>query len=158
MAQTFLDHLEAIEDPRIPGMVHYSLAEILVVILIGFLCRCEDVDEMVDLAEEQLCWFRKLLPFAQGVAPAQTMRRCLARLNPKQLDQAFAGWVAELGERVRGVIAIDGKTLRGSKHSADGTGALHLVQAYAHEAGLVLAAVPHTPKATRLRPFQSFWR
>jgi predicted transposase YbfD/YdcC len=150
MAQTFLDHLEAIEDPRIPGMVHYSLAEILVVILVGFLCRCEDVDEMVDLAEEQLCWFRKLLPFAQGVAPAQTMRRCLARLNPKQLDQAFAGWVAELGERVRGVIAIDGKTLRGSKHSADGRGALHLVQAYAHEAGLVLASCATHAKSNEI--------
>ena len=79
--------------------------------------------------------------FEQSVAPAQTKRRTLARLNPRQLDLAFSGWVADLGERVRGVIAIDGKTLRGSKHSADGTGALHLVQAYAHEAGLMLASL-----------------
>ena len=34
---------------------------------------------------------------------------------------------------------MDGKTLRGSKMSSDGTGALHLVSAYATEAGLVLA-------------------
>jgi predicted transposase YbfD/YdcC len=39
----------------------------------------------------------------------------------------------------RAVIAIDGKTLRGSKTSSDGKGALHLVSAYATEAGLVLA-------------------
>ena len=39
----------------------------------------------------------------------------------------------------REVIAVDGKTLRGSKMSSDGTGALHLVSAYATEAGLVLA-------------------
>lgn len=150
MAQTFLDHIEAIEDPRIPGMVHYPLTEILVVIMVGFLCRCEDFDEFEDLAEEELAWFRKLLPFAQGVAPAQTMRRTLARLNPKQLDQAFAGWVAALGECVRGVIAIDGKTLRGSKHSSDGTGALHLVQAYAHEAGLVLASCATHAKSNEI--------
>ena len=37
------------------------------------------------------------------------------------------------------MIAVDGKTLRGSKMSSDGTGALHLVSAYATEAGLVLA-------------------
>jgi predicted transposase YbfD/YdcC len=37
------------------------------------------------------------------------------------------------------VIAVDGKTLRGSKTSPDGKGALHLVSAYATEAGLVLA-------------------
>ena len=34
---------------------------------------------------------------------------------------------------------MDGKTLRGSKTSPDGKGALHLVSAYATEAGLVLA-------------------
>ena len=39
----------------------------------------------------------------------------------------------------REVIAVDGKTLRGSKTASDGTGALHLVSAYATEAGLVLA-------------------
>jgi predicted transposase YbfD/YdcC len=36
-------------------------------------------------------------------------------------------------------VAIDGKTLRGSKTARDGTGALHLVSAYATRAGLVLA-------------------
>jgi predicted transposase YbfD/YdcC len=36
------------------------------------------------------------------------------------------------------VIAVDGKTLRGSKTSPDGKGALHLVSAYATKAGLVL--------------------
>jgi predicted transposase YbfD/YdcC len=38
------------------------------------------------------------------------------------------------------VVAIDGKTLRGSKRDRSGSGALHVVSAYAHEAGLVLAA------------------
>lgn len=37
---------------------------------------------------------------------------------------------------MRGVVAVDGKTLRGSKKSADGRGALHLLSAYACEAGL----------------------
>jgi predicted transposase YbfD/YdcC len=150
MAKTFLDHIGEIEDPRIPGMVHYPLSEILLVILVGFLCRAEDFDEMEYLGTEELDWFRKLLPFAQGVAPAQTMRRTLARLQPRQLEAAFSAWVADLGARVRGVIAIDGKTLRGSKHSADGTGALHLVQAYAHEAGLVLASCATRAKSNEI--------
>lgn len=150
MARTFLDHIGEIEDPRIPGMVHYPLPEILLVILVGFLCRAEDFDEMEYLGAEELAWFRKLLPFAQGVAPAQTMRRTLARLNPRQLEVAFSGWVADLGGRVRGVIAIDGKTLRGSKHSADGSGALHLVQAYAHEAQLVLASCATQAKSNEI--------
>jgi predicted transposase YbfD/YdcC len=150
MVKTFLDHIGEIKDPRIPGMVHYPLSEILLVILVGFLCRAEDFDEMEYLGIEELQWLRTLLPFAQGVAPAQTMRRTLARLNPRQLELAFSGWVSDLVARVRGVIAIDGKTLRGSKHSADGTGALHLVQAYAHEAGLVLASCATCAKSNEI--------
>ena len=38
----------------------------------------------------------------------------------------------------RQVVAVDGKTLRGSKKWSDGTGALHVVSAYATQAGLVL--------------------
>lgn len=47
---------------------------------------------------------------------------------------------ATLGDRPAGVVAVDGKTLRGSKRDRNGSGALHIVLAYAHEAGLVPAA------------------
>lgn len=53
------------------------------------------------------------------------------------MEKAFSFWVESLRVHVGGV-AIDGKTLRGSKQDADGSGALHLVSAYAHEAGLVI--------------------
>jgi hypothetical protein len=43
-----------------------------------------------------------------------------------------------LQEIVRGVVAVDGKTRRGSKQAADGSGALHLLSADACEAGLVI--------------------
>jgi hypothetical protein len=65
------------------------------------------------LGIEELPLLRTLLPFAQGVAPAQTMQRTLARLNPRQLELAFPSWVSELVARVRGVIAIDGKIIKG---------------------------------------------
>lgn len=64
----------------------------------------------------------------------------LRALDPKALERAFSGWVASLKAKVSGVVAIDGKTLRGAKRDRSGTGALHVVSAYAHEAGLVLAA------------------
>jgi predicted transposase YbfD/YdcC len=139
MGASILDHIGDIEDPRVPGMVVYRLDEILLTVLVGLLCRAEDFDEIEDLSVELLDWFRRILPFKNGVAPAQTLKRTLARLDPRQLEMAFATWVKSLAGRIRGVVAIDGKTVRGSKQDADGTGALHLVQAWAHEAGLVLA-------------------
>ena len=132
MSMSFLDHIGAIEDPRIPGMVLYPLDEVLLSVLVGLLCRAEDFDEIEDICTEMLDWLRLFLPFERGVAPAQTLRRTLARLDPRGLEKAFAAWSASLAKRLRGVVAVDGKTLRGSKQDADGRGALHLVSAYAH--------------------------
>jgi hypothetical protein len=144
MSANFLDHIKEIEDGRIPGMTTYPLDEVLLTVLVGLLCRMEDFDEIAMFGEEQLDWLRKILPFAHGVAPAQTLRRALRALDPKALQRAFASWVvslqAKLSGRDPGVVAIDGKTLRGSKQDKSGAGALHVVSAYAHEAGLVLAA------------------
>jgi predicted transposase YbfD/YdcC len=88
---------------------------------------------------EHLGWLRRFLPFRAGIAPAQTLRRVLRALDPVALEGAFAGWVASLQDKVSGVVAIDGKTLRGSKQDRSGEGALHMVSAYAHASGLVLA-------------------
>lgn len=139
MSIKFLEQIQQIEEPRIAGMVTYRLDEILLAALVGVLCRAEDFDEIEDVCNELLDWLRQFLPFKHGIAPAQTLRRTLARLAPQPLEAAFAAWVKSLAEHVRGVVAIDGKTLRGSKHDADGKGALHLVSAWAHEAGLILA-------------------
>ena len=139
MRVSFLEHIREVEDPRIAGMVLYPLDEVLLTTLVGLLCRAEDFDEIEDVCDELLDWLRRFLPFEQGIAPAQTLRRTLARLDPRRLEEVFAAWTASLAGRVRGVVAIDGKTVRGSKQDASGASALHLVAAFAHEAGLILA-------------------
>lgn len=112
--------------------------------LVGLVCKMDDIEDISVFCEEQIDWLRRYLPFENGVAPAQTLRRALRALDPGALAGAFSSWVARLrarlGDRPAGVVAIDGKTLRGSKRDRSGSGALHVVSAYAHEAGLVLAA------------------
>ena len=133
MSHSLLNELRALEEPRIPGMVRYPLDEILFVVLVGLLCKMDDIEDIEDFGNEQLAWLRQFLPFSEGIAPAQTIRRVLARLDGKHLERLLVGWVRGLGGETSGVIAIDGKAVRGH-------GALHMVSAYAHEAGLVLAA------------------
>lgn len=139
MSKNFLDLIKDVEDHRIAGMTTYPLDEVLLTELVGLLCRGEDFDEIEIICAEHLSWLRRFLPFCKGVAPAQTLRRVLQALNPLALERAFSSWVASLQEKVSGIVAIDGKTLRGSKHDKSGAGALHLVSAYAHASGFVLA-------------------
>jgi predicted transposase YbfD/YdcC len=139
MSLGFLDHMRVVPDHRIPGMVSYPLDEVLLVTLVGVVCGADDWEGVEEVAAGALDWLRGFLPFSNGIATAQTLRKVFRLLDPQALQRGFAGWAASLRAEAREVIAVDGKTLRGSKTSPDGKGALHLVSAYATEAGLVLA-------------------
>jgi predicted transposase YbfD/YdcC len=139
MALGFLDHMRVVPDHRIPGMVTYPLDEVLLATLVGVVCGADDWEGVEEIAEGALDWLRGFLPFANGVATAQTLRKVFRLLDTEALQRGFAAWAASLRAGAREVIAVDGKTLRGSKTAPDGKGALHLVSAYATEAGLVLA-------------------
>lgn len=138
MANGFLDQMRIVPDHRIPGMVTYPLDEILLTTLVGVVCGADDWEGIEEVATGALDWLRAFLPFANGVATAQTLRKVFRLLDPAALERGFAAWAASMRPAAREVIAVDGKTLRGSRQS-DGTGALHLVSAYATAAGLVLA-------------------
>lgn len=143
MGKGFLDHMRIVPDHRVPGMVTYPLDEILLTTLVGVVCGADDWDGVEEVASGALDWLRGVLPFANGVATAQTLRKVFRLLDSQALERGFAAWAAstrQAGRAVvaREVVAVDGKTLRGSRGS-DGNGALHLVSAYATTAGLVLA-------------------
>jgi len=53
-------------------------------------------------------------------------------------------WVQGISQTVKGVIAIDGKTLRRSHDDESGKKALHMVSAWAVENRLVLAKPSHS--------------
>jgi len=139
MSLGFLDQMRIVPDHRIPGMVTYPLDEVLLATLVGVVCGADDWDGVEEVATGALDWLRGFLPFANGIPTAQTLRKVFRLLDTEALQRGFAAWAASLRTQAREVIAVDGKTLRGSKASPDGKGALHLVSAYATEAGLVLA-------------------
>ncbi len=139
MSLGFLDHMRVVPDHRIPGMVTYPLDEVLLATLVGVVCGADDWEGVEEIATGALEWLCDFLPFANGIPTAQTLRKVFRLLDTQALQRGFAAWAASLRAEAREVIAVDGKTLRGSKTSPDGKGALHLVSAYATEAGLVLA-------------------
>jgi predicted transposase YbfD/YdcC len=139
MALGFLDHMRVVPDHRIPGMVTYPLDELLLAALVGIVCGADDWEGIEEIAKGALDWLRGFLPFTNGIPTAQTFRKVFRLLDRQALARGFAAWAASARGVEGQVVAVDGKTLRGSKMSPEGTGALHLVSAYATEAGLVLA-------------------
>src|SRR6185312_8709093 len=73
-----------------------------------------------------------------------------ALLDPNQFEASFVQWVAGISKTVKGVIAIDGKTLRRAHEHESGKRALHLVSAWAVENRLVLAQLATEEKSNEI--------
>ena len=86
-----------------------------------------------------------------GIPSEDTFRRVLARLDPTAFETALLGWMQAMLE-ITGhrLVAIDGKTLRGSYNKRDGKAAIHMVSAWATENKLSLGQVVVDEKSNEI--------
>jgi predicted transposase YbfD/YdcC len=149
--KSFLDYCEALEDPRVLGLVTYKLNEILLCTLCAIICRSQDWEEISCWGKYHIKWLRKILPFESGIPKSTTFARIFNALNSKKFKLCFDAWINSLSLDLKGKqIAIDGKTVIGSKLSSDGSGAAHIVSAFVHEYGLVIGQEKVTEKSNEI--------
>ncbi|MDV7106402.1 ISAs1 family transposase, partial [Vibrio sp. TH_r3] len=73
------------------------------------------------------------------VPSASTIARVMGMINPVRLQHCFIEWMKECCELTDGeVVAIDGKTVRGSYDKSKGLGTIHMVNAFATANGVSL--------------------
>ena len=148
--EAFLDHFSGLEDKREAWKVLYPVNEILLVTLCAVLADADGWEDIEDYGESKLELLRQILPYKQGIPSDDTLRRFFRAINPEAFKQAFVGFVRALLPQVADrLIAIDGKTLRGSHDGA--AKALHLVSAFAtEEARVVLAQTATAEKSNEI--------
>jgi Transposase DDE domain len=73
-----------------------------------------------------------------------------ATLDAAEFQRRFIAWVAKLIGVSADVIAIDGKTSRGSSHKRGGKAAIHMVSAFAALQRLVLGQVKVADKSNEI--------
>ena len=135
----FLYYLDDLEDPRLINLIKYPLKEILLVTLAAVLVGCQDWEEIVFWGESHLDWLQNFLDFKNGIACAETFKRVFAIIDSEKFNSCFISWVEKLIFCIKEKhIAIDGKTLRGSKFDSKGTNAVHSIAAFASEYSLVI--------------------
>lgn len=138
----------AVEDPRIERTKLHRLVDILMIAVCGVICGADGWVEIEEFGKAKAAWFGSWLVLPNGIASHDTFGRVFARLDPKQFEACFLHWVQSVSEEIKGVIAVDGKTLRRSHdRAADGKKALHLVSAWAWENRMVLAQLATEEKS-----------
>jgi predicted transposase YbfD/YdcC len=129
--------LGEVTDPRKPsnGTLHDFLV-ILVIAISAVLSDCDTIEDMAEWGRTKEAWLRNFLVLRNGIPSEKTFLRIFQALDPKQFEAAFRRWVAGVVGALRGVVAVDGKTVRGS--GSGGESAIHMVSAFATELGVVL--------------------
>jgi predicted transposase YbfD/YdcC len=87
---------------------------------------------------------RQFLRLEHGVPSHDTFSRVLRALDPQAFEQAFRKFTAAFAKanriKLTGVIAVDGKALRGAYERGKSATPLHMVNVFAAEARMALAS------------------
>jgi len=144
-------HLSAIEDPRIDRTKEHLLIDILMISVCAMLCGAESFVEFEQFGNAKRDFLGGFLQLPNGIPSHDTFRRVFLLLDPKQFRERFIQWTESLRRAIsKEIVAIDGKTLRGSHDRANGKEAIHMVSAWARENGLVLGQVKVDDKSNEI--------
>ena len=135
---SLIEHLRLIPDPRKDLNKQHELMDVIFLAFSAVLSGATGWKSMEQFGEEQLDWLQSHGAFKNGLTPR---RHCIAYiikvLNTESLVNALCAWVNERREQSgKALIALDGKTLRGTGNSIEN--ALHLVSAYDVSNGISL--------------------
>ncbi len=141
--------LAKVEDPRRTGRGHilHKLEDIIIIGLCTLLCNGEDFTDMEEFGKQREEWLRKFLELPNGIPDSDTFRRVFERVNPDALAECLYDWLGCHWEKGT-VVAIDGKTIRGSKNESHK--AYHVVSAFAAENQLALGELITDEKSNEI--------
>jgi predicted transposase YbfD/YdcC len=144
----FLDFFEDLEDPRIDRKKLYPVNELLLQTLAAVICGSEGWLDIEAFGHEKIDYLRQFLPYENGTASDDTLRRFFRSINPKDFQERFVKWTESLSELNKKLISIDGKV---SRHTFDNDqNPLHLVSAFASESRLVLGQAKVSDKSNEI--------
>lgn len=130
-----LDKLEKIDDPRQPHKVKHSLKDIVGIVLFATLANANEWTEMECFAQENEEFLRKYFKLSNGIPSHDTLARVIGLIHPDIIQGLYLEWHNLFnkgeGEKLKKVLNIDGKTMRGSGNKEHK--ALHVISAWCDE-------------------------
>ena len=140
--ERFKKAFRRLPDPRADNARH-ELLEVLFIALAATLCGAEGPSDMATFGQSKEGLLRLVLQLQHGVPSHDTFSRVFRLLDPQAFEAAFrrfmAGFAKANGLELRGVVAVDGKALRGAFERGRQSTPLHMVNVWAAEARMCLA-------------------
>ncbi len=139
---SLFDAFSFVPDPRSALGKRHPLCAILTLCSVAMLCGCRSLYAIAQFGRERGRHFAAALGFTRETTPCcTTLHNLFVALDKATFENALARW-AQAAAEAHGwsTVSFDGKTLRGSTDVQ--LPGVHLLAAYAHEAGIVLRQLP----------------
>jgi predicted transposase YbfD/YdcC len=140
--QKFKKAFRRLPDPRAANAKH-PLLEVLLISLAAVVCGAASSSEIAEFGRSKEELLRLFLRLEHGIPSHDTFSRVFRLLEPQAFERAFRRFMAAFakanGLKLSGVVAVDGKALRGAYERGAKATPLHLVNVFAVEARMALA-------------------
>lgn len=146
----FFKHFSSIKDPRQSAKVSYPLFDIIFLTVTAVIAGCEGWEEIEDFGEARLDWFKTFGYFDNGIPVHDTIARLISRISGDQFQSCFSNWMQDVSKCNNDIVAIDGKTLRGSYNRDDRLSTIHMVSAFATGNGVVMGQYKTNEKSNEI--------
>lgn len=147
----FFENFMILHDPRQEGKIRHKLIDVLFIGVAASLCGCNEWDDMELWAQEREGWLRRHLELLNGIPSCDTIERVFDFIEPIQFEKCFAQWMKEITDvEDGGVVALDGKTVRGAKQKGNAKSNIHIVSAWSSRDKLVLGQVKTDEKSNEI--------
>ena len=117
-------YFQSLSDPRHTRNRKHLLGDIIVIAVCGILCNCDGPTAIHRWAVNRADWLHEILNLPNGIPSRDCIRRLLLALKPQAFQECFQNWIAKAittdDTKPDRLVAIDGKTCRGSHDAGKG--------------------------------------
>ena len=140
-----------LSDPRIDRHKKHDLFDILVIAILAVIANADDWVSIERYGKTKIEWLRTFLSLKNGIPSHDTFRRVFSLLSPNEFTSCFIDWVSGVfGHKGSKIVAIDGKSIRGSREKKGGLKALHIVSAWCTENQTILGQLRTDEKSNEI--------
>jgi hypothetical protein len=134
---TLIEFFSKIPDPRNPSGRRYSLTNVFVLLVSGLASKNFSLKRIVMWGRSLPVSMCKLMGFNKGIPSIATLSNLLRRLDIKSIEAALGEYNSV--NKVDEHVALDGKTLRGTKQ--DSVPLVHLLSLFVVKYQKVIAQI-----------------
>ena len=142
-------YLKGVSDKRQEGKVKHPLATILFIAVTATIANAGSYEEVEAFGQEKEEWLKRFVDMPNGAPSHDTYERVFRWIDGREFERSFILWMREItAEGKLGIVAIDGKTMRGSRDGERNP--LHIVSAWASAQNLVLGQIKTEEKSNEI--------